>query len=75
MQDIIEVQKNAFKKPKTKCLLIDDLLATGGTMEAAVELLKECQCDIIGCLTIIELADLHGRDKLSNIAVHSLIKF
>ncbi|XP_011869578.1 PREDICTED: adenine phosphoribosyltransferase [Vollenhovia emeryi] len=58
----------------TRVLIVDDLLATGGTMAAAVELLKSVGANVIECLVIMELTLLRGRDKLS-VPVHSFIQY
>ncbi|XP_077298394.1 adenine phosphoribosyltransferase [Arctopsyche grandis] len=73
--DVFEVQKDSLKKPGLKCLIIDDLIATGGSMEAVIKLLESCNCDVIGCLAVIELVDLKGREKLANTPVHSFIQY
>ncbi len=62
--DIIEIQKNRFKS-KTKVLLVDDLLATGGTASAASKLLQKAGAVIIGYGFIIELCSMNGRDRLN----------
>jgi adenine phosphoribosyltransferase len=61
--DILEVQEDAVK-PGQKIVLLDDLLATGGTMLAATELLRKVGADVIGSACIIELNFLNGRKKL-----------
>lgn len=69
-----EVQEDAVA-PGQKVLLIDDLLATGGTLFAAVELMKKLQAEVLGCLVIIELKDLNGSDKLKPHSVFSIIQY
>jgi len=61
--DILEIQEDAVK-PGEKIVLLDDLLATGGTMLAATELLRKVGADVIGSACIIELNFLNGRKKL-----------
>lgn len=60
-----------------KILLVDDLIATGGTAEAAVQLLREVRADIIECAFVIALRDLGGIERLENLGckVHSLCEF
>ncbi len=58
-----------------KILLIDDLLATGGTAEASCQLVETLGGEIIGCAFVIELDALKGREKLSNYRVHSLLHY
>jgi len=55
--------------------LVDDVLATGGTMKAAVDLTEKLEGEIIGIEFLIELAFLKGRNKLKNYKVNSLIKY
>ncbi|XP_011689234.1 PREDICTED: adenine phosphoribosyltransferase [Wasmannia auropunctata] len=63
-----------FIKKDIRVLIVDDLLATGGTMAAAVQLLKSVGADVIECLVIMELTLLKGRDKLGA-PVHSFIQY
>ncbi len=61
--------------PGDKVLIVDDLLATGGTVKATTELVQHSGGKIIGIAFLIELVDLKGRDKLRGYPVFSLIKF
>lgn len=61
--DSIEIHEDALKKGD-KVLIIDDLLATGGTAAAACNLVHKAGAEIIGCAFVIELKDLQGRNKL-----------
>ncbi|MEE2999370.1 MAG: adenine phosphoribosyltransferase [Pseudomonadota bacterium] len=61
--DILEVQQDAVK-PGQRVVLLDDLLATGGTMQAASELLRKVGANVISSFCIIELGFLGGREKL-----------
>ena len=72
--DTLGIHKDAIK-PGQKVLLVDDLLATGGTMQAAAKLVEQCGGEIVGCAFIIELEFLNGRKTLSPHPVHSLIKY
>ena len=63
--DVQEMQKGALKEGK-KVVVIDDLLATGGTLKAACELVKMCGASVLGSLCLIELVDLNGRSKLES---------
>ena len=58
-----------------KVIIIDDLLATGGTLEAAVKLVKKCEAEVVGIACVIELKDLEGRNKLNNINIKTLIEY
>ena len=54
-------------------LVVDDLLATGGTMAAGLELVRRVGGDPIACIVAIELAMLKGRERLGDVAVHTLM--
>lgn len=70
----LEVHLDAVGK-SDKVLLVDDLIATGGTAAASCELIKKLGAEIIGCAFVIELDDLNGRQKLSKYKVHSLLHY
>lgn len=70
--DTIEIHKDAIS-PGQRILMVDDLLATGGTMAAGCRLVRELGGKIIGVAFLIELALLKGRDKLSEYEIYSLI--
>jgi len=72
--DTLEIHEDAIK-PGEKILIIDDLLATGGTVKAVIELVEGLKGKIVGIGFVIELFDLNGRSKLSNYPVYSLVKF
>ncbi len=61
--------------PGARVLLIDDLLATGGTMEASCQLIRKAGGQVIGCAFLVELSFLGGRDKLRPHEVFSLIRY
>ena len=65
---------DAVKKGQ-KVVIIDDLLATGGTVEAAISLVEKLGGTVVGCAFLIELEDLKGREKIANYNVKTLIKF
>ncbi|XP_005812142.1 adenine phosphoribosyltransferase [Xiphophorus maculatus] len=69
-----EIQEDAVA-PGQKVLIIDDLLATGGTLLAACELMKKQRVDIQGCMVVIELRDLKGADRLKPHNVFSLLQY
>jgi len=69
----IEVHEDAIK-PGEKVLLVDDLLATGGTMNAARELVEKLGGKVVGFTFFIELVDLGGRKRLEGYRVHSVLK-
>ena len=70
----LEVHIDAVK-PGQHIVLIDDLIATGGTICAAIELIKKVDANPIACAVVIELTDLNGRSKVSPIPLHSLMTF
>lgn len=73
---IMEVHDDALQ-PGEKVLLVDDLLATGGTAEAGIKLIERMGAEVIGCAFIIDLPDLGGRKKLEalDMNVHALCEF
>ena len=70
--DKLEIHLDACK-PGQGVLLVDDLLATGGTMEAAVKLVRRIGGKPVGALFVIELGFLPGRKRLGDVPVHSLM--
>lgn len=71
-QDTLEVHADAVK-PGSKILMVDDLLATGGTMAAACKLIEKVGGKIAGIAFLVELDDLHGREKLKDYNLNVLI--
>jgi len=72
-QDTLEIHQDAFKKG-AKVLIVDDLLATGGTTRAVVDLVEKIGGNVVGLAFLIELTALKGRGKLKGHSVFSLIK-
>jgi len=72
--DIVEIHKDAVS-PGQRVLMIDDLLATGGTMAASCELVEKLGGLIVACAFVIELSFLKGREKLPNYEVFSLVDY
>ncbi len=70
----LQVHTDAMK-PGARVLLVDDLLATGGTMEASCRLIGKAGGQVMGCAFLVELTFLHGRDKLRPHEVFSLIRY
>lgn len=72
----MEVHDDSFK-PGEKILLVDDLLATGGTAEAGIKLIERMGAEVIGCAFVIDLPDIGGRAKLEAMGmdVHALCQF
>lgn len=69
-----EIQVDAVS-PGQKVILIDDLLATGGTLSAACELMHQQQATILSCLVVVEMKDLNGSDHLKPHPVYSLLQY
>ena len=72
--DTLEIHQDALQSFHN-VVIVDDLLATGGTAEATVELLKKIGCNVLGFAFIIELEALKGREKLPNVPIISLVKY
>lgn len=70
----IEIHKDAISKGD-KVVLFDDLIATGGTMKAAAELVEELGGEVVKALFLIELTDLNGRQVLDGYEVDSVVQF
>ena len=72
--DTLEMHKDGVVKGQ-RVLVVDDLLATGGTVEACCKLLSNIEVEIVGCLFCIELSALNGRSRLAPHQVVSLLKY
>lgn len=70
--ETIEVHRDAFQ-PGERVLIVDDVLATGGTAQAAVDLVRQGGGDIVGLSVLMELAFLQGRARLGNLDIHALV--
>lgn len=70
--ETIEIHLDAFE-PGDRVLIVDDVLATGGTARATAELVRRGGGEVVGLSFLLELSFLHGRDKLGNLDVHSLV--
>ena len=70
----LEMHKDAIK-PGARVLIVDDLLATGGTVAGTIELVKQLQGQIVALAFLIELKALHGRDRLEGYDIATLIEF
>ena len=70
----VEIHKDSIKQGD-KVVIIDDLIATGGTLEAVVKLVEQLGGKVVKIITLIELVDLHGRDKLNGYDVDTIIKY
>lgn len=72
--DTLEIHKNAFEKGK-RVALIDDLLATGGTISSCAKLIEKAGGEVVSVDFVVELEDLKGRDKLKGYDIFSLVKY
>jgi adenine phosphoribosyltransferase len=72
--DAIEMHTDAITRGEN-VLLLDDLLATGGTIRAAADLVRRAGGNIVGLAFLIELSFLHGRDKLKEFDVYSILQY
>lgn len=72
--DSIEMQKDSIK-PGDKVIVLDDLLATGGTLKATKDLVEKLGGEVVSILTLIELTDLKGRELFKDYPYESLIQY
>lgn len=73
-QATIEMHKNSIK-PGQKVLLVDDLIATGGTTEAMIKLVEQLGGEVVGVVVLIELAGLNGREKIAGYRLDAAITY
>ncbi|CAJ1228376.1 MULTISPECIES: adenine phosphoribosyltransferase [Lactiplantibacillus] len=73
-QSALYLHKDAIK-PGQNVLVTDDLLATGGTISATIQLVEELGGNVVGTAFLVELKDLHGRDKIKDYDILSLMEF
>ncbi len=73
-EDTLEIHLDSIK-PGQRVLIVDDLLATGGTISAAAQLVKQLKGEIIGIALVIELDALKGREKLAGYDILSLVHY
>jgi len=72
--DTLEIHKDSIK-PGERILIVDDLLATGGTMTAVVDMVRSMGGDIVECCFLVKLDSLHEKDKLPDVNIYSLLNF
>jgi adenine phosphoribosyltransferase len=70
----LEIHRDAIQ-PGQRVLLVDDLLATGGTVLGTIELVRKLGGEIAGLSFMVELGALHGRDKLTEYQIHTLLTY
>ena len=73
-EDTLEIHEDAIQKDE-KVIIVDDLIATGGTIGATVKLVKKLGADIMECAFIVELPDLNGRDQIQGCKIYSITEF
>jgi adenine phosphoribosyltransferase len=73
-QSILEMHEDSIR-PGQKVLICDDVLATGGTMKACCDIVKQLGGDIVGVAVLIELVMLGGKQKIEPIPVHSVLRY
>ena len=72
--DTLEIHEDAIEAGE-KVVIIDDLIATGGTVSATAELIERLGGEIVECAFVVELPDLHGREKIAGLNVFALLEF
>ncbi len=72
--DTLEIHEDAIG-PQSRVLIVDDVLATGGTVRAVADLLKGQKANIVGASFLIELRFLKGKNKLTDFPIYSVIKY
>ena len=73
-QDSLEIHEDAIQKGQ-RVLVVDDLLATGGTAAAVLELVRQLGGEVVGVAFLVELEFLHGRKKLPGYDVYAMLKY
>jgi len=73
-ENTVEMHEDAII-PGEKVVIIDDLIATGGTIEAAIKLVKQLGGDILECAFVVELPDLKGREKIKDQKIFAICEF
>jgi adenine phosphoribosyltransferase len=73
-KDSLEMHTDAITNGQ-RVLIVDDLLATGGTMKACCDLVRQLGGELVGVAALIELSGLKGRDKLGPVSVHSVLQY
>jgi len=73
-EGILEIHEDAIV-PGQRVIIVDDVLASGGTMSAAVEILDKCGATIVGCCVVVELTEFNARNNLNLQNILSLVKY
>ncbi len=72
--DTLEIHADALRKGQ-RVLIVDDLLATGGTLAACLQLVQACGAEVVGLAVLIELLELDGRSRLGPAPIHSVLAY
>jgi adenine phosphoribosyltransferase len=72
--DTLEMHRDAVQ-PGSRILIVDDLIATGGTAGATAKLIEQIGCELVGFAFVIELKDLNGRDRLPQVPIVTLVEY
>jgi adenine phosphoribosyltransferase len=73
--DKLEVHQDALHPPECRILIVDDLIATGGTAAATAKLVEQSGCQLVGFAFVIELKALAGRDRLPDAPIITLVEY
>ena len=73
-KNVLQIHQDAVQE-KDRVLIVDDLLATGGTAVASIELIEKTGASVAGVAFVVELGFLNGREKLKNYKIHSVIRY
>ena len=73
-KNVLQIHQDAVQE-KDRVLIVDDLLATGGTAVASIELIEKTGASVAGVAFVVELGFLNGREKLNNYKIHSVIRY
>jgi adenine phosphoribosyltransferase len=72
--DCLEIHQDAIQ-PGQRVLIVDDLIATGGTARAVAEMVESMEATVVGLAFVVELSFLRGRDKLAKYDLHTILKY
>ncbi len=72
--DRLEIHQDAFE-PGSRVLIVDDLIATGGTAAATAQLVEQLDCTLVSFAFIIELTDLGGRHRLPDVPINAMVQY
>jgi adenine phosphoribosyltransferase len=73
--DKLEMHRDALHPPDSRILIVDDLIATGGTAKATAKLVEHTGCTLVGFAFVVELKDLNGRQHLPDVPIVTLVEY